>query len=416
MLYLGIDISKRWHDAALLDGSDTVRWKLKFSARREGFDALAARLADVAPADVTVGLEATGVYWITLHAWLVRWGARVLVLNPLQTRAFRNASLRGGKSDELDAVQIARLVRWSEKTLSTHVTADDEQAAAREISRLRTEMMQLRTQQLVRLDTVLERIFPEFRQAFPSLSTRSAQAVLARWPTPALIGAASQAEIAATLEQASRGRVGAAKAEQLRALAAESVGVADPLDAAGVAIRTLVDHLAHLDAQIRGLGERLDTLLAPQATARLLLETIPGIGTETVRTWLAEMPPIKRFQAKKGAERLVAAIGLDAQVRQSGQYTGKVKMSKRGNRYVRRSLVLSARAAVRSDPHFHAILQRQLLRGKHYNVAVSHAARKLVHVIYSVLTHQRPYELPNEYRLGITEAPRDEPDLIAIRA
>lgn len=417
LLCLGIDVSKRWHDAALLDGDDIIQWKLKFAARREGLNTLAARLAGLTPAEVTVGLEATGVYWITLHAWLVQWGARVLVLNPLQSRAFRNASLRGGKSDELDAVSLARLVRWSEKTLSTHVAADDQQAAAREISRLRTEMMQLRAKQLVKLDTILERVFPEFRHSFPSLSTRSARAVLAQWPTPALVQSAPLADVVTALERASRGRVSAVKAEHLRALAAESIGIADPLDAAAVAIRTVVDHLAHLDAQVDALGERLDALLAAeaeQATARALLETIPGIGPETVRTWLAEMPPIARFQAKNGskngAERLVAATGLDAQIRQSGQYTGKVKMSKRGNRYVRRSLVLAARAAARNDPHFAAILKRQLLRGKHYNVAVSHVARKLVHVIYSVLTHQRQYELPHEYRLGIIESEPGEPE------
>jgi transposase len=401
--YLGIDVSKRWHDAALLDANDTVCWRLKVPASRAGLRLLEERLAGLAPTEVVVGLEATGVYWITLHAWLVQWGARVLVLNPLQTRAFRNASLRGGKSDELDAVSLARLVRWSERTLSAHVAAEEQQAAAREISRLRTEMMQLRAKQLVKLDTILERIFPEFRRAFPSLSTKSARAVLARWPTPALVNAAALADIVAALEEASRGRVTTAKAEQLRALAAESIGVADPLDAAAIAIRTVVDHLTHLDEQIHALAGRVDALLVSEATARALLETIPGLGPETVRTWLAEMPPVERFRAKNGAERLVAATGLDAQVRQSGQYTGKVKMSKRGNRYARRALVLAARAAARTDPYFAAVLRRQLLRGKHYNVAASHVARKLVHVIYSVLIHQRPYEIPPDYRLGIID-------------
>ena len=79
---------------------------------------LGRQLARYAPSDVVVGLEATGAYWLTLHAWLRRWAtarggtlAKLLVLNPLQTRAFRNASLRGSKTDRIDAVAIARLVR-----------------------------------------------------------------------------------------------------------------------------------------------------------------------------------------------------------------------------------------------------------------------------------------------------------------
>jgi transposase len=377
-----VDVSKRWHDAALIDAGETVQWRLKLPATRAGLELLQQRLGGLSPAEVVVGLEATGVYWITLHAWLIRWGARVLVLNPLQTRAFRNANLRGGKSDQLDAISLARLVRWSERTLSAHVAADEQQAAAREISRLRTEMIQLRAKQLVKLDTVL-------------------------WPTPALLRGAAEADLIAAVEHASRRRVSPAKVATLRRLAGESIGVADPLDAAAVAIRTVVAHLDHLDEQVTALGERLDALLASAAATRKLLETIPGVGRETVRTWLAEMPPVERFTGANGAERLVAAIGLDAQVRQSGQYTGKVKMSKRGNRYVRRAAVLAARAAARVDPHFGAVLKRQLLRGKHYNVAVSHVARKLVHVIHSVLTHRRPYALPPEYRLGITETDAD---------
>ena len=93
MLYLGIDVGKQAHDAALLDEENAVQWRLRFAATRAGFAALAAQLGDVAPAEVTAGLEATGGYWLTVHAWLARWQAgsagTITVLNPLQTRAFR---------------------------------------------------------------------------------------------------------------------------------------------------------------------------------------------------------------------------------------------------------------------------------------------------------------------------------------
>ena len=75
MLYLGIDVGKQWHDAALLDEANTGVWRLRFAATRAGFAELAARLDVVAPGDVVVGLEATGGDWLTLHAWLARWQA-----------------------------------------------------------------------------------------------------------------------------------------------------------------------------------------------------------------------------------------------------------------------------------------------------------------------------------------------------
>jgi transposase len=82
-------------------------------------------------------------------------------------------------------------------------------------------------------------------------------------------------------------------------------------------------------------------------------------------------------------------------------------MSKRGNRYLRRAIMLAAENAARTDVQCRAIHKRQLLRGKHYRVAVSHVAHKLVHVIYSVLLHRKPYELPPACRLGVIDDPAE---------
>jgi transposase len=405
MLYLGIDIGKRWHEAALLDDAGATVWRHRLHAGRAGLATLNALLADVDVGALTVALEATGVYWLALHAWLTERGAgRVLVLNPLQTRAFRNANLRGSKTDRVDAVALATLVRWSGATLSGHVRPDDRQAAARDVSRLRVEMIELRARQLVKLGAVLDRSFPEFRGAFAKLGGAGALAVLARWPTPAALGVADAGEVAAALARASRGMLGAAKAAELQALAAESTGGADPLDAAAVAVRALVGHVEHLDGQIAALGARLGELLAPDAAAEALLRSCPGVGVDTARTWLAEAPDLARFRGKDGAAKLVAMVGLDVRVKESGASAGRPKMSKRGNRYLRRALMLAAESAARTDPQCRAILAKQRARGKHYRVAVSHVARKLVHILYAVLTHERPYTVPAAYA-AVPDAP-----------
>jgi transposase len=413
MMYLGFDIGKRWHEAALLDAHGEILWQLRFAPTRADLAKLAARLADVAPADVQVGLEATGIYWLTLHAWLQQWGATgVRVLNPLQTRAFRNADLRGTKTDRVDAVLVARLLHWSGRRLAAHTAPDDRQAAAREIARLRTEMIELRARQLTKLGTVLEPLFPEFAGAFSDLGSPSALAVLARWPTPAALAHTRPSELTRALHAASRGHLGAAKARELRERAAASVGVADPYGATAVAVQTLVAHLEHLRAQIAALGERLDALQADDAATRALLTSVPGFGQETVRTWLAELPPMRAYaehareqsraqppgkKPKHGADKLVAAVGLDARVKESGRWVGRAKMSKRGNRYVRRAVMLAAQSAVRTDPQCRAIYDAQRAKGKHHTVAVSHVAHQLLHVAYSVLLHAQPYTLPARF-------------------
>jgi transposase len=427
MMYLGFDVGKRHHAAALLDADGAVVRQLRFATTRAGLAELAAWLAGVAPADMQVGLEATGIYWLTLHAWLRRWGAPAIhVLNPLQTRAFRNANLRGVKSDRADAVAIARLLRWEGSRLRAHTPADERQQAAREISRLRTEMIELRASQLTKLHTVLDPLFPEFAAAFSDLGSPSALAVLARWPSPAALTAARPSELTRVLHAASRGHHGAAQARALRERAAASVGVPDPYGATGIAVQTLVAHLEHLRTRIATLAARLDALQAEDADARALLASIPGFGRETVRTWCAEVPPMSAFaeqarlqsraqppgeKARSGADKLVAAVGLDAQVRQSGRWQGQVRMSKRGNRYMRRAVMLAAQTASRTDPQCAAIYTAQRAKGKHHRVAVSHVAHQLLHIAYSVLLHARPYAVPDRFA-----APTDTPALVAVGA
>ena len=418
MMYLGLDIGKRWHEAALVNADGDVVRQLRFAPTRTGLTALAEWLGDLAPAAVQIGLEATGVYWLTVHAWLQQWGAPVIrVLNPLQTRAFRNANLRGVKSDRVDAVSIARLLRWEGARLATHTVPDDRQAAAREIARLRTEMIELRARQLTKLGTVLEPLFPEFAAAFSDLGSPSALAVLARWPTPAALAAARSSELTRVLHTASRGHLSAAKARELRERAQTSVGLADPYGATSIAVQTLVAHLEHLRTQITTLGERLDALQADDAPTRTLLASIPGFGRETVRTWCAELPPMQAYaeqaraqshalppgtKPKHGADKLVASVGLDAQVKQSGRWQGQVRMSKRGNRYVRRAIMLAAQTASRTDPQCQAIYAAQRAKGKHHMVAVSHVAHQLLHIAYSVLLHARPYTVPARFTAAAT--------------
>ena len=415
MMYLGFDIGKRWHEAALLDADGTVVRQLRFAPTRAGLSQLATWLGGVTPAGVQIGLEATGIYWLTLHAWLQQWGApaaAIRVLNPLQTRAFRNANLRGVKTDRADAVAIARLLRWEGTRLTGHTVPEERQAAAREISRLRTEMIELRARQLTKLGTLLEPLFPEFAAAFSDLGSPSALAVLARWPTPAALAQARASEVTRVLHAASRGHLGAAKAGALRAQAAQSVGLTDAYGATAIAVQALVAHLEHLRGQITTLGERLDALQAEDAPARALLTTLPGVGRETVRTWLAELPPMTAYAGRAreqarvtrkpthGADKLVAAVGLDAQVKQSGRWQGQVRMSKRGNRYVRRAIMLAAQTAARTDAQCRAIYEAQRAKGKHHTVAVSHVAHQLLHIAYSVLLHETPYELPARYTVS----------------
>jgi transposase len=122
------------------------------------------------------------------------------------------------------------------------------------------------------------------------------------------------------------------------------------------------------------------------------LTTIPGISEINGATILAEIGNFNRFIGKDGAEKLTALAGVDPKVIQSGTLQGKAKMSKRGSPYFRYAIRMAAFVATQHDPMFKAILEKQKDRGKHFEVALSHVERKLVHVIYSVLKNNKNYQ------------------------
>ena len=104
---------------------------------------------------------------------------------------------------------------------------------------------------------------------------------------------------------------------------------------------------------------------------------------------LAEIGDFNRFDSP---DKILAYAGLSPSTYQSGQLESSYShMEKRGSRYLRYALFNSAKFVCIWDPTFSAYLAKKRAEGKHYNVAVSHAAKKLVRVIYQLEKSQKPY-------------------------
>ena len=128
------------------------------------------------------------------------------------------------------------------------------------------------------------------------------------------------------------------------------------------------------------------------ATAHRLGRTIvdiPGMGPRMAAVIVAEIGDFRRFSSP---DKLLAYAGLSPTTYQSGQLTSTyAKMEKRGSRYLRFALFNATKYVCVWDPTFRAYLAKKRAEGKHYNVAVSHAAKKLVRLIYHLETTGETY-------------------------
>lgn len=123
---------------------------------------------------------------------------------------------------------------------------------------------------------------------------------------------------------------------------------------------------------------------------RKLLVSIPGIADNLVTDILIEIGDISRF---KGPRQLVAYAGLDPKVLQSGKTLNRYgHLTKRGSKHLRRALFIAASVAKRCDPTFKAVYDKKRAEGKRYKEANIVVARKMLRVIYSVWTNNKPYQ------------------------
>ena len=389
MIYAGVDIAKVDHVIGAVDeaGAEAAR-PMKFKNSEAGFERCIAWLESVAESEdeVFVGMEATGHYWKACFAYLMAAGYRVCVVNPMQVHAMRKLkSLSGVKNDRIDSWLVAETLRqgdYDETRLAT-----DEVQALKQLTRyhqgLKQELAAVKTQAIC----VLDAYFPEYAALFSDMFGAASLKVLAECPTPSEVARKRASSIAKLLSEGSRGRLGDAKAAEVKAAAKSSVGIRLGEEAASFQVRTMVSQVEFLNATIAKVEKEVASLLEkvePNIT------TIPGVSTTTGAQIAAEIGDVRRF---RNAASIVKYAGLNSGVDESGKYSAEgVPITKHGSPYLRRSLWLAANRARQHDPKLKEYYDKLRRKDKPHRVAVTAVARKLCHIVYAVMRDGEPYD------------------------
>ena len=386
MIAVGIDIAKHTHEACFMgqDGQQIGKSR-RFRNTRAGLRALLDDLQQLrSPA--TIGLEATGHYWLALHDQLVRAGHTVQVLNPLQTNAYRKMTVRKTKTDRKDAWLIADVVRIGRGRAA--YVPDETILQLRELTRFRWRLVDQIGDAKRRALSILDRVFPEYEGLFSDVFIKSSRALLQQATTAAEFAGADLEELTAVLKKTSRGRLGQGRAEAVQAAARDSLGLAKLGGVAAFELRALLEHIAFLEHQVAAVEHEIEQLLAETDQH---LTDIKGIGPVLAASLLAEIGDVSRFPR---LESLVAYAGIDPTVFSSGEFSAtETHMSKRGSPHLRRALWLAAISASQSNPDLASYLQHRLDQGKPWGTAMGAVARKLLSRIYVVLKENRAYEV-----------------------
>ena len=239
-------------------------------------------------------------------------------------------------------------------------------------------------QSVSRLVTIL---FPELEKLVPSLHIASVYKLLNEFPGAHQIADAHLTHLKTILFDASKGRYDRDKAVKIRDAARSSIGAKIP--AKSLELKHTIQLIQVLDAEITEIETEIKSIMDEVHSP---ITTIPGIGTRMGAMILAEVGDFSNFDS---ADKILAYAGLSPSTYQSGQLTNCYShMEKRGSRYLRYAIFNATKYVCIHDPTFAAYLSKKRAEGKHYNVAVSHAAKKLVRLIYAMERSGQPYKLP----------------------
>ena len=248
------------------------------------------------------------------------------------------------------------------------------------LERFRQKNIKQRTCLKIQLTTYVDQVFPEIQYFFKSgLHQHAVYALLKEVPSPKEIDSMHMTHLANLLKVNSHGHFTKEQTKELKVLAHKSVGAND--SAIYIQITQTIQQIELLDSQLEKIEAEMTEIMKFND---YVLMTIPGIEYINGGMILGEIGDIHRFS---NPNKLLAFANLEPSVYQSGNFPAKTtRMSKRGSRVLRYTLVNAAWYVVRNNATFKAYYDAKRAEGQsHYN-ALGHCAGKLVRVIWKMLT------------------------------
>ena len=387
MIYVGIDVAKDKHDCFITNSDGEVLFKaFTISNNLEGFNDLYQKIESTMD-DVTkvkVGLEATGHYSYNLLGYLIDKGLPTFVINPLHTNLYRKSlSLRQTKTDKVDARTIASML-MSDVNLKSYSDTSYHNEELKSLTRYRFDKEKERAKLKSSVSRLVCILFLELEKLVPTLHMASVYAMLSEFPGAKQVANAHLTRLSNLLSESSKGRYGKETAIAFRNAARTSIGSNMP--AKSMELKHTIKLIQELTSEIDEIENEIKIIM-DKINSPIL--SIPGINYRMGAMIIAEIGDFNRFESP---DKILAYAGFSPSTYQSGQLDGAYShMEKRGSRYLRYALYNAAKYVCQWDPTFADYLAKKRAEGKHYNVAISHAVKKLVRVIYHLEKTNQQY-------------------------
>ena len=387
--FLGIDISKETFDACCIASQGDRLFNLSASMDRKGFEELIKQLSalSITRESVLVGMESTACYHINLYSFLISLGYSVTVLNPLLISNFVKLQLRKTKTDKKDAYVIAQFLLLNRDSLCQTIISSDI-SDLRDLSRQRESLVDQMSSIKSEIKRLLTMTFPELEQ-IAGVFSKSMLRLLCQYPSAASIKQAKRSKIAKILIPGSYGKQTDASVDRILKAAQVSVGTSSSTKE--IILKQKASLLIQLEQHLQELTDILIELCQEKIQGDMdILTSMKGIGEKTAMNFLIEIGgEIKQFESHK---KVIAMAGLDPALYQSGKIDRRGKISKRGNRHLRRVIWQMTTRVIQFNERFKQYYLKRTQDGLPYKKAVLATAHKLIRVLFAMLKNKTLFD------------------------
>ena len=388
MIFVGIDVSKDKHDCFIVNSDGEILFDtFTILNNMDGFDDLFEKINSCSKdfSKIKVGLEATGHYSYNLLGYLLNKGLPTFVINPLHTNLFRKSlSLRQTKTDKIDSHTIATML-MSNVNLKSYSIALYHNEELKSLSRYRFDKVKERAKLKVSVSRLVTILFPELEKIVSTIHLSSIYELLYQFPGAIQVANANLTKLSNLLANSSHGRLDKSKAIEIKQLAKNSIGSNMP--AKSLELKHTIKLIRELDSEISEIEVEIEKIMDKIDSPIL---SIPGIGRSMAAMIISEIGSFDNFDSP---DKILAFAGLAPTTYQSGKLeSSHSKMEKRGSRYLRYALFNATKFVCNWGPTFTIYLSKKRAEGKHYNVAISHATKKLVRVMFALEKNKTVYD------------------------
>lgn len=296
--------------------------------------------------------------------------------------------LRKTKTDKKDALTIAQFLIREEHCFSPAYPSVLAQGL-KDLARRREKLADQVTALKVDIKRILSVTFPEL-EGITGIFTKSTLRLLMQYPSAHALRQAGPSAIADNIAMSkSRGAKSRASAHMLQQAALTSVGVTS--SAKELVLKQEACLLLHVQEQMKEASSVLRSLMTERMKQDMeLLCSTKGIGEVSALNFLIEMGG--DVGAYENEKKLIAAAGLDPSTDQSGKHIGVSRISKRGNRHLRRIVWIMATKVIINNQIFRAYFFKRRKEGLPYKKAVLATAHKLIRVMFAMLNHRTCFQ------------------------